>query len=312
MKVITLLPVKNEAWILPYSLANYSLFSDHIIIADQHSTDGSREIYNKFPKVKFFDNNFSGASNKIRWDLLNEARKIPGNNLIIYLDADELLSPVAVTEMTKYGNERAVAFQANWIQLVEDGSKHRVDGVWKNASKEFAFIDDRSCQYEQKELLIDHTARIPTIDPVTKLQYPILHLHYMAKSRSEMKQVWYMCTELLGNVDPRRVNSRYAVAQFSKVITEPVTQDWFEGVDMPPEKVFTDNYPERRDEILSMFNEKGIIYFEPLQIWHIDEFHEKFVTEVGRKPTPSVYPDWLIKLNTIKNNFKKSLYDLCS
>lgn len=309
MKIITLLPVKNEAWILPYSLENYSQFSDYIIIADQHSTDGSREIYKRFPKVSFFNNDSSGASNKIRWDLLREARKIPGNNLIICLDADELLSPKAIEEMKKFGNEQAVSFRADWIQLIGDGSKHRIDGVWKDSIKDFAFIDDRAnVEYEQKELLIDHTARIPNIKNQFKIDCPILHLHYMAKTRSEIKQVWYMCTELIGGNSPRRINHRYSPALFKNIISTNVEPRWTDDVTMPPAAALNDPYSERQAEVLEMFKQKGIQYFEPLQIWHVPELHDKFLKEVGREPKPSLIPSWILYLNEIKNKIKNNFY----
>lgn len=307
MKTITILPVKNEAWILPYALENFSQFSDYIIIADQHSTDGSQEIYKRFPKVSVIDNNSTGASNKIRWDLLREARKIPGNNLIICLDADELLSPKAVEAMKKFGNEKAISFQADWIQLIEDGTKYRIDGVWKDSTKEFAFIDDRSSvQYEEKELLIDHTARIPSIENKSKTEYPILHLHYMAKMRSEIKQVWYMCTELLAGVSPLRINHRYSVAQFNNVKPANIEMKWTEGITMPPTEVFADIYAERQNEVLDMLTKNGALYFEPLDIWHIPKLRELFIKEVGREPKPSIAPRWLLILNDIKNKIKNT------
>ncbi len=306
MKIITLLPVKNEAWILPYSLENYSQFSDYIIIADQHSTDGSREIYKRFPKVTFFNNDFTGASNKIRWNLLDEARKIPGNNLIICLDADELLSPKAVEVMKELGNKKPVSFRSDWRQLIGDGSRHRIDGVWKESTKDFAFIDDRSSvDYERKELLIDHTGRIPSISNSIKIDYPILHLHYMAKVRSEIKQAWYMCIELLNGINPRRINHRYFPAQFSNIISAEVDPKWTEGITMPSMEVFADTYAERQNEVSDMITKNGILYFEPLQIWHIQELHERFVKDIGRKPRPTVMPKWILYLNDLKNKIKK-------
>lgn len=305
MKTITILPVKNEAWILPYVLENFSQFSDHIIIADQHSTDGSREIYKRFPKVSIIDNNSTGASNKIRWTLLEEARKIPGNNLIICLDADELLSPKAVEEMKKFGDKRAVSFRADWIQLIEDGTRYRIDGVWKENIKEFAFIDDReNVRYEEKELLIDHTARIPNIKNKSKTEYPILHLHYMAKARSEIKQAWYMCTELINDINPMRINHRYSVAQFKNIMPAHIKAKWVEGIKMPPAEVFADTYAERLAEVKGMLMKKGILYFEHLDIWHIPELRQLFLKEIGRVPKSRHVPKWLLKINDIKNKIK--------
>lgn len=91
------MPVKNEEWILETSLASSSLWADYIIVADQHSTDRTEEICKKFEKVIYVKNNHPGLNQSIaRQLLLDEARKIPGNNLIFVLDADEILSANAL------------------------------------------------------------------------------------------------------------------------------------------------------------------------------------------------------------------------
>ena len=48
--LIDLTPVFNEAWVLPAFLKATSLWADYIIIADQMSTDGSRNLYEQFSK----------------------------------------------------------------------------------------------------------------------------------------------------------------------------------------------------------------------------------------------------------------------
>lgn len=55
--VICLTPIRNESWILDMFLKATSLWADHIILADQMSTDGSREIAKKNSKVILIDNN---------------------------------------------------------------------------------------------------------------------------------------------------------------------------------------------------------------------------------------------------------------
>ena len=48
MKIIALLPVRNEAWMLPHSLACLSAFCDVVLVSDQDSEDESREICRAF------------------------------------------------------------------------------------------------------------------------------------------------------------------------------------------------------------------------------------------------------------------------
>ena len=87
--------VRNEAWVLDAFLSAASLWADMIIIADQMSTDGSREIYKRYPKVHVIDNNMpnmhQAASRRL---VLNEARRILNGNtnaVLFALDADEIL-----------------------------------------------------------------------------------------------------------------------------------------------------------------------------------------------------------------------------
>src|SRR5690606_14698200 len=109
-----------------------SKWADYIIIADQNSTDRSIEICKQFKKVSIIKNEESGHSNKVRWLLLEEARKIEGNNLIFCIDADEVLSPNLIPLIEKISIERGlgVSFSLKWIQLWKKDSQYRDDGVW--------------------------------------------------------------------------------------------------------------------------------------------------------------------------------------
>lgn len=91
--LICLTPVFNEAWILPAFLKATSLWADYIIIADQMSTDGSRDLYKEFEKVIVIDNPRNEMHQaRTRKMLFDEAAKIKGNKILFTLDADEFLS----------------------------------------------------------------------------------------------------------------------------------------------------------------------------------------------------------------------------
>lgn len=91
--LVVLTPVRNEAWVLRAFLEATSLWADYIIIADQMSTDGSREIAKEYPKVILVDNNrkemHQAATRRL---LFAEAQKIEGEKILFALDADEFLS----------------------------------------------------------------------------------------------------------------------------------------------------------------------------------------------------------------------------
>lgn len=90
---IVLTPVRNEAWVLRAFLEATSLWADYIIIADQMSTDGSREIAKEYPKVILIDNDrkemHQAATRRLLFDA---AKKIEGDKILFALDADEFLA----------------------------------------------------------------------------------------------------------------------------------------------------------------------------------------------------------------------------
>lgn len=92
-KLVVLTPVRNEAWVLQAFLEATSLWADYIIIADQMSTDGSREIAKGYPKVVLIDNDrpdmHMAATRRLLFDA---AKKIKGDKILFALDADEFLS----------------------------------------------------------------------------------------------------------------------------------------------------------------------------------------------------------------------------
>ena len=49
MKIIALLPVRNEAWVLHHSLTCLSAFCDVVLVNDQASEDASRDICRHYP-----------------------------------------------------------------------------------------------------------------------------------------------------------------------------------------------------------------------------------------------------------------------
>lgn len=317
MKIIITAPVKNEEWILPSTLRNFSSFADHIILADQSSSDRTIEICKMFKKVKVIHNPFKGYTNEVRFMLLDEARRIEGEKLIICLDADEQISPIFIDEIkshvSKLDRSKTIGFFSDWLQIYGSYSTYRTDYPWKNNHKLFAFIDAPSIDYNRSMITNEHIPRIPNTDYTVKLTTPILHLQWLAQKRSEIKQALYMCTERIDGWDPRRTNNRYSITKFiENPSLEHVRPEWLKEIYFPS-KQEQEKYDEiKLQNILAMFKEKGSAHFEALDIWHIPELREYFIGENNREPYKIlVFPWWLIKLNNIKNRMRyRSIYFL--
>lgn len=314
MKVIVIAPILNEAWILPYVLKNFSSFADHIIVADQRSIDTTKEICATFPKVTCITNPYDGYTNEVRFMLLDEARRIPGEgNLIVQLDADEFIHPSFVEEIKvvakNYNEKKSIAFSSEWLQMYNTNTTYRVDGVWKNNFKAFAFIDYKDVDYNRNYITNEHISRIPDIQKLYKLKTPILHVQYLARKRCELKQAVYMCTERTKAINPRKTNNRYSIAKFRDdipVIT--LEKQFYEGIDLPHDEDYRTYDSTKLETILSFFDAHGSLYFEPLEIWHISELQERFIKDNKRLPTKiQVFPKWLILLNNLRNKLKYKL-----
>jgi hypothetical protein len=311
-KTIALLPIKNEAWILPTTLSYLSKFCDQIIIADQMSTDGSIKIYKNFPKVKVIENQEKFHSNKVRWRLLDEARKIDGDNIFIFLDADEFISPLFFEKELKEiieNEDKGLILQFKWINLWKDKKEYRSDRYWNKLKKPAIFIDDRKSDYIRNEVINDHTSRVPYCSRKIQIKkYPIIHTEYLYWKKSQIKQSWYMCSELIKSPKKyKKINYKYRDTKNSrKVETTETKEEWTKGIDLPNLNYFIKE-DWRYKEILKWFNKYDIAFFESLDIWHIKELENKFIKKNGRKPKSRNYPNFILFLNDIKNKIKNEI-----
>ena len=324
MKKIVLTPVKNEAWILQQSLENFSAFADHILIADQGSTDGSTEIYKKFPKVTVIENKESGHNNSVRWLLLDSARKIFNTldknepTIIFCLDADEMISKDTANLIHKLSEDhlnrnpdKTISFELPWIQLWKDIHHYRNDGVWLNNFKNIVFIDNVHLDYIRSLTINDHTSRIPNTSEIIKLpDNPLLHFQFIAWESSQIKQAWYMASELIsGQFSARRINHKYEGSLQKNAVVIETPTEWINSIpeaqSVIPPKETTKIW--QFEKLIGWFDNFGLEYFEHLNIWHSDLLHAMFIKKKGRNPKPKFYPRILVKINGLKNIIKKCL-----
>jgi hypothetical protein len=91
--IICLTATRNYGWITKAFLKANSLWADYIIIADQHSTDSTREIANSFPNVILVDVDNLEYGEALRCEMvINRARQIEGDKILFYLAIDEILT----------------------------------------------------------------------------------------------------------------------------------------------------------------------------------------------------------------------------
>ena len=91
---------------------------------------------------------------------------------------------------------------ADWIQLWKGVQKYNDSGVWQKNIKSFAFVDDRKINYPRLIVVNDHTSRVPEFKDTQgiKIKTPLLHFQFIAWQRTQWKQAWYRCSELIKGV----------------------------------------------------------------------------------------------------------------
>lgn len=201
--LIVMTPVRNEAWVLHAFLKATSLWADYIIIADQMSTDGSREIYPQYENVIVIDNtnpNFNEAERQSM--LVAKAREVAaGRDCILFgLDADEIM-PANWRETTDgqhiLNSVPSEVFWFKWAQLTPD-KQHYGDSVFYP----WAFHDD-GIEPHGNYVRNMHSMRIPYPKEDKQKFYindfRVLHLGLIDANRIAAKNRFYMFVDWVLN-----------------------------------------------------------------------------------------------------------------
>jgi glycosyltransferase involved in cell wall biosynthesis len=252
-KIVVITPIRNEEWIIREFLLAASVFADHIVIGDHLSMDRSIEIALEFPKVTVFKSETTGFSERERRnELLIEARKFGDQNVILSLDADELLSPNFVAED-----------HIKHLRQLKPGTRIRIPffnikpGLvfyWRVPQDPIGFIDDGSMHEHSSDI---HFPRIPFVasKPIYELENSgLLHLQFIDWRRMESKHRWYRAWERVNFPDKpaleiaRRYSHMYAVPRRNLVRTSDTWYSYYAelGIDIenltrPQEKYWWDS-----------------------------------------------------------------------
>ncbi len=314
------MPIKNERWILETTIPQLKKFADEILCLDAGSTDGTIE-YLKSMGVEVRQQkeqkiNFSAW----RKEVLEWGREHGGTHFI-WLDADEAFTTNFLG--TKNGGipfrERLARMKPGeklalqWLCLWKNPRVYRNDkSVWTNLYKDFIVCDDSAISFDNTLL---HEGRTPgpntnitgskTWTKIPLEEGGVLHFQFVPFERFQAKQAYQRCREyVMDTGSPWRINNKYSqTLDTPSARTLPIPPAWLDGI-TGLDSVKNAETGWYIDAVFAFFNEKGekgIAYFEPLQIWNVPEFRERFVKEMGREPKPRTAPAILVKLNSLKN-----------
>jgi hypothetical protein len=312
MKVIALLPVRNEAWVLRHALSCLSAFCDVVLVGDQDSDDESRAISRSFPKVHLIESREALICEQARWLLLDAARGYDGDNLLWCTDADELVSPGAVNAFLATNRDALVpgtTIETGYVHPWARIDRHRVNSyAYGPHWKAVALVDDRRVDYDRGERLPLHQPRVPdgALARLRATDVHVLHLQWLLTRRTQFRQAWYRCREFLdGGKTAAQINARYAITLPDLSLrTAPTPAEWIDGLTFPDLSVDREPTWQERD-VFRWFDERTPRFFEPLEIWHVPELREAFRRQAGRDPRPdrSYRPPWPARAGRLARRF---------
>lgn len=281
-KIIILTPVKNEEWILEQFLSSVSLFADCIIVADQFSTDQSREICRKFDKVTLIDNKSEKYDEASRQHLLIEAarQQFPEARRIFFcLDADELFSADSLTYTETWDKIKALP-QGTSIYIEKPdvlyGIKRSVR--WKDNYFAIGYVDDG---LTHKATTI-HSKRIPENpagDNVYIDNIKILHFAHSRRNVQSAKLRYYSVIENINQSKPFYLR-RFAYPCFydekknyPAESIEPMPDKWlarYDELGINLRQLPDPEFSWHDFEILRFFKKYGYSKFYLENIWDFD------------------------------------------
>lgn len=230
--VICITPVKNEAWILDLFLRAATRWADHVILADQQSTDESRAIASRHPKVEVIENPTQGYNeSNYRRIPLARARELAPNAIIVSIDADEILSPAAETFVRNLAESDVApgtSYKLPWINIREGLARY-----WSTLIFPVIYVDDGA----SLEGRIIHSDRIPNAAKAVQVPDPdacLLHLQYLNMYRFNSKQRWYQAFESLNRQDRRPIWIYRSYHHYYQVLDsqlQPFPEKW-----LPPDQ----------------------------------------------------------------------------
>lgn len=309
--LIVMTPVRNEAWVLHAFLKATSLWADYIIIADQMSTDGSRDIYPQYEKVIVIDNtnpNFNEAERQAM--LIAKAREVAAMRdcILFGLDADEIMP--ANWRDTNDGlrilhSVPGDVFWFKWAQLAPDKTHYGKSDFYP-----WMFHDD-GIEPHGNYVRNMHSMRIPY--PIEERQmyyvndFRVLHCGLLDINRIAAKNRFYQFVDWeMNHRSAIRLGRSYALHHKKNIqhdtqfkldnVSVDFPFDFWEHIEIGVEHTWFDDY------IVERLNQYSIKQLRKLDIWD-----DEFIQYYNLKDERRLLDRWMHLYLHATNRYKSNL-----
>ena len=279
--LICMTATRNYGWVMSAFLKANSIWADYIIIADQHSTDGSRALALEYPKVILLDNDSLNYSETERSEMLiNRARQIEGDKILFFLAIDEVLAAnfQNTLDWQKILNsKKGDVFFFYWANICPDSRNYWISKTSEGQVFFMArmFHDDGVTPYNNEGIDM-HTHCIPyPKDDRNRVFYvndfKILHFGDFNKKWTIAKQRFYQFVDFDKNnrniISLSRMYKRWeGKQQFTQIPKDWIYTNKSHGFDLFSE-VDTKGQPFFDLYVLNFIEENGIEHYKKLNVW---------------------------------------------
>ncbi|MFE3870365.1 glycosyltransferase family 2 protein [Flavobacterium sp. ZS1P70] len=180
-KISVLIITLNEEENIPALLADLD-FADEIIVVDSFSTDNTKSIAISFSQVRFIENNFENYSSQRNF-AISQAK----NDWILFLDADERLSPALKNEIiaTIKTNKTFSAFLFCRTFMFEDKVLHFSGN---QTDKIFRLFNKNQAEYAKDRLVHE---KLKVNGKIGVLKNKLIHYSYSNFQTYKAKTIRY-------------------------------------------------------------------------------------------------------------------------
>jgi hypothetical protein len=300
MKLIGLMPVRNEDWILGLSARAALMWCDALMIFEHSCTDRTErivdELQKEFPSrvALRHDSNPTWAEMSHRWCLLQAARFFNATHIAI-VDADEVLTG-NLLPWRYFGDEsrkirtyieglpEGVMLQLPWIALPRTTKRYLTSGTFGSIQRVTVAFKDKPdfCWQTQGPDGYDFHHRAPygaiggVYTPLKPQDGGLMHLQFLSDRRLRAKQALYQMTEVLrwpGRMSPEGLAKKYGRAVYESdprvFDSSPVPESWWAPYAHLMQYLDIDAEPWQELEVRRLVKEFGMDMFKGLDLFGV-------------------------------------------
>lgn len=277
--------VRNEDWIIGFSLRAALRWVDHMVVLDHASTDQTPQILRAISDENpgritvLREENPVWNEMSYRQRTLEEGRSLGGTHFAI-IDADEVLTSNLWKNIREWssalipGQVLELPMIATWRSI----DRYRDDqSIWSRSFIGTVFRDDGKLRWKSAEDGYEHHKRIPygargdVFTPIReKRMGGVMHLQFINWRRLRAKHYWYRMMESVrwpGRQTPEELNRIYGQAlDESGMKLSLVHPSWLIGVSDLLSEIKTGSASWHEEEIRRLWKEYGPGPFIGLEI----------------------------------------------